>query len=172
MDDLVSGSLLVGAVAPIDEDGDEDLSTFLTDLSVTRTARAARRDGGGESVVDLACGVQTPGAYSHVSPTVYGQPETVSSIDGMRSQVPTSVSITRMGVGSDKKYKLFEAPRDSLIGQGTTFYTAENCRISHQGSVYIVSPGDLFVAKTPNSAFADPVSSVKFLTPDLLVEWS
>ena len=47
MIDEVSGSLLAGAIPPIDDDDDEDLASFLTELSVTQTACASRRDGVG-----------------------------------------------------------------------------------------------------------------------------
>jgi hypothetical protein len=103
-------------------------------------------------------------------------------IDDDLKAIPRSVSIRSTSrSASAKKFKMYEVPRPgkgfeetcfSLIGQGTTFCTSQHCKTSHQGSKFEPAPGDLFVAKTASTAFADPRTCVNFLTPDLLVDWN
>jgi hypothetical protein len=200
-----SGSLLVGGLGDLsdDDDDDLDLDTYMTGLSMSRTA--LRRNGGdGGSPMDHhpmeerghPPGGQTPatwsgaraGTSSVTSDYVYGQPgamygqaATVYSQEEGGRQVPKSVSLSEGRGSGTKKYKLFEVPRVgrgleeicfSLIGQGTTFCTARNCKTSHKGDIFRPTPGHLFVSKTASTAFADPKCSVMFLTPDLLVDWN
>jgi hypothetical protein len=195
-----SGSLLVGGIDSVDDD-DEDLESFMTGLSMTRTA--LRRNGGGvDSVglVDIGTGgirennvpspARTPGRWSGAgvgtsSPSsgyVVRQSEVGQAGADFDMKVPSSVSI-RSGSRSaiSKKYKLYEVPSSgkgyeetcfSLIGQGTTFCTARKCKTAHQGAIFNPAPGTLFVCKSVARAFADPNSSISCLTPDLLVSWN
>jgi hypothetical protein len=80
-----------------------------------------------------------------------------------------------------KKYKLVRLPTTEekgyddlclgLIGHGTTFCTARRCTTTHQGTVLAVNPGDLYVAKTATTAYADPKSNYMKLTPELWSDW-
>jgi hypothetical protein len=193
-----SRSLLVGGLDTIDDadDDDDDLETFMTGLSMSRTA--LRRDGGVASVgrvdMDLAVGEnnvpspnRTPGRWSGVregtsSPSsgyVSTRAKVRLSPEGEENKIPRSVSIHSGPF--PKRYKLYQVPKPgkgfedtcfSLIGQGTTFCSSRKCKTSHQGDIFSPLPDSLFVAKTPTTAFADPKSSVNFLTPDLLVSWN
>jgi hypothetical protein len=171
------------ALAPIIDD--DELSSFLMELSVRTRTAALRRDGGvgddGEDEVEpeLPGGIRATtgeqGAFGQPADhSVYGQPETVHS--GEESTIPRSVSLK----ASAKKHKLFQVPsagRDfdslcfSLVGQGHAFCTARRCSTSHHGGTFSVLPGDLYVARTATSAFTDPKSSVSKLTLNLMVEW-
>jgi hypothetical protein len=113
---------------------------------------------------------------------VYGQSGTVSSQGGkLGVQIPSSVSIRSAKYAGAKKFKLFEVPPSgagledtcfSLIGQGTLFCVATNCKTSHRGRVISPAPGDLFVADLPTRVYADPKTFITFLSPDLLVDWN
>jgi hypothetical protein len=113
---------------------------------------------------------------------VYGQAETVYSPDEGGRKVPSLVSVrSGSGLSGSKKFKLFEVPRIgrgfeeicfSLIAQGATFCTAKDCKTSHKGDLFRPLHGQLFVSKTPTTAFTDPKCSVMFLTPELLVDWN
>jgi hypothetical protein len=186
----MSGSLYVGGLPSGEVDA--DLDSLLTDLDLSVSRTTVRRNGGVEEEKNRNqrdnAAFQTPGSWpgarqgtsGSVSETMYGQAETVMS-DTVSARVPRSVSM-RTSVGSTvKKFKLFRVPRVdegfenmclSLIGQGTTFCTSRRCKTSHQGGVLEVSPGDLYVAKTATSAFADPKSHFMFLTAELWLAWN
>ena len=132
---------------------------------------------------------QTPGTWSgarqgtssSVLESIYGQPETVMSEEGGSTRVPQSVSVRAGPRLTAKKYKLVCLPQTEegygdlclgLIGHGMTFCTARRCTTIHQGTVLSVSPGDLYVAKTATTAFADPRSHYMRLTPELFLEWN
>jgi hypothetical protein len=167
----------------------------MTDLSMTWTA--LRRNMGvaslGREETTETSGQpldQTPGTWSGAragtsrqsSGFLYGAAETAYSQEGNRDTVPALVSIRLDGRNlAAKKYKMFEVPRRDqgleefcfcLIGEGTTFCTARHCKTTHQGTTFGPLPGSLFVAKTATTAFADPKSSLSFLTPGLVVEWN
>jgi hypothetical protein len=191
----MSGSLIAGAIPPVLDDG--DLESLLTDmdLSVPRTTVRRTRGvetlggGGGNEIQGENAGFETPGTWHHtrqgtsdsvLSPSVYGQAETVVSQDRSH-RIPSSVSAKAPAEAPGKRFKLFRAPQDergfgkmcrSLIGQGTTFCTAKNCNTSHQGQELNAAPGELFVAKTPTSAFADPRAHFMDLTPELWLDWN
>jgi len=59
-----------------------------------------------------------------------------------------------------------------LLGQGTTFCTVKNCKKTHRSNVYHVAlPGELYVARTADTAFVDPVVKTSVLREDLLERW-
>jgi hypothetical protein len=124
-----------------------------------------------------------PGTFSPASGVLLGQVETeVDSEEGETRHIPSLVSVHSGSRNSSmKEFKLYEVPRMDqgyeatcfhLIGQGTTFCTSRNCTTSHQGATLAPLPGALFVAKTATTAFADPRSSIMFLSPDLVVSWN
>jgi hypothetical protein len=119
----------------------------------------------------------------------YGNAETVRSGNddgsshsfglGYGLEIPRAVSVRSVSK-STKKHKLYKVPdlgsgyEEScfrLIGQGQTFCTARNCTTTHQGAVYGVRPGWLFVSKAHTTAFSDPGISKQQLTAELLVDW-
>jgi hypothetical protein len=191
----MSGSLYRGVLPPVQDD--EDLDSMLTDMdNVSFSRTTARRNGGvgvddsmSERGRDQDTG-QTPGTWSgarqgtfgSVRGTIYGQPETVlSDTEDFSARVPHSVSIRSGRSSTAKKYKLVRLPQTEegysdiclgLIGHGTTFCTARRCKTAHQGTVLSVTPGELYVAKTATTAFADPKTHYMRLTPELWAEWN
>jgi hypothetical protein len=195
----MSGSLITGVLPPVADDGDLDsMLTEMQDVSMSRTT--ARRDGGVEEISpnrnDPSMGQDSPGTWSGArqgtsesvwEESVYGRPETVISEGrSVSTPVPSLVALkagtsrsSTMSTG--KKYKLVRLPTEDekgynelclgLIGHGTTFCTARRCPTTHQGTVLSVSPGDLYVAKTATTAFADPKSHYLRLTPELWSDW-
>ena len=194
----MSGSLFTGVLPPVDDDGDlASMLTEMQDVSMSRTTE--RRDGGVEDDSpnrnDPNMG-QSPGTWSGArqgtsgsvwEESVYGRPETVMS-DGqsLATPVPSLVSMKtgRSSSGTfstGKKYKLVRIPTADekgyndlclgLIGHGTTFCTARSCSTTHQGTVLSVTPGDLYVAKTATTAYADPKCHYLRLTPELWSDW-
>jgi len=58
------------------------------------------------------------------------------------------------------------------LGQGATFCTVKNCKKSHRSNVYHVAlPGELYVTRTAETAFVDPVVKTSVLNEDLLERW-
>jgi hypothetical protein len=188
----MSGSLYRGVLPPVQDD--EDLESMLTDMEEVSFSRTTARRNGGVGVNDLGSErrrdqdtEQTPGSWSgarqgtsgSVRSTVYGQPETViTESEGFSVRVPQTVSIRSGRSSTAKKYKLVRLPQTEegysdiclgLIGHGTTFCTARRCKTAHQGTVLSVTPGNLYVAKTTTTAFADPKTHYLRLTPEL---WS
>jgi hypothetical protein len=102
--------------------------------------------------------------------------------DERRDRIPRYVLLKAAGVDyGTKKYKLpkvpimgngYETTCFSLIDQVITLYMAQQCKqMSHQGTIFAVTTGDLYVAKAANAAFLDPKSWVLSLTPDLGARW-
>ena len=191
----MSGSLYRGVLPPVeDDDVLESMLTDMEDVSFSRTT-ACRNGGVGvddsrgerERVQDTG---QTPGTWSgacqgtsgSVRSTIYGQPETVLSESKSYSvRVPHSVSIRSGRSSTAKKYKLVRLPQTEegysdiclgLIGHGTMFCTARRCKTAHQGTVLSVTPGELYLAKTATTAFADSKTHYMRLTPELWSEWN
>jgi hypothetical protein len=166
------------AVSRHDEGGVED-----------RPARGVQETSSPWESVHAPSGSRGRSGTSDHRSTMYGNAETVRSgndDNSVRSfglefgdEIPRAVSV-RSASRSIKKHKLYKVPdlgsgyEEScfrLIGQGQTFCTARNCTTTHQGAVYGVRPGWLFVSKAHTAAFSDPGISKQQLTAELLVEW-
>jgi len=59
-----------------------------------------------------------------------------------------------------------------ILGQGSLFCTVKNCRKTHRSNRYHPAlPGELYVAKTSDTAFVDPCVRTGLLNEDLLRRW-
>jgi hypothetical protein len=186
--------LLFSDLPPVGADDDlEDVLSALDEVSVSRTTE--RRNRGVGSALDQSPTRNSPGARSsdswsgpgqgtsgYAGESVFGKPEMMMSDGSVSSRVPVSVS-TRLSRGSTgKKCKLIRIPQLDegysdlclgLIGHGTTFCTALRCKTAHQGTVLSVpTPGELYVAKSPTTAFVDPKCHYLNLTPELWSDWN
>ena len=181
----MSGSLFAGMLPAVVDDGDLDsMLTEMQDVSVTRMTE--RRVGGvveedSPNGNDPSMG-QSQGTWSgarqgtsgSVWESVYGRPDSgASEGQSVSTPVPSLVSMQAgrsrsSTMSTAKKYKLVRIPTTEengcnelclgLIGHGAMFCMARRCTTTHQGTVLSVAPGDLYVAKTATTAFADPRS--------------
>jgi hypothetical protein len=183
-----SGSLMVGGIDTLDDD-DGDLDSFMTGLSMSRTA--LRRNVGVASVerVDevMAMGennvpspARTPGRWSGAgagtfikeSEYVFGQAGTVTSGEDHETKmprlnkIPSSVSIRSSSrSSSSKKYKLYEVPRPGKGYEDTCF------SLIGQGTTFCTArrcstthQGDIF-SPLPGALFVCKSTSRAFADP-------
>jgi hypothetical protein len=112
--------------------------------------------------------------------TVTGVPVTLLS-----NSIPAEVSLINGQANEEgthgangKRFKIFVVPSPDgssstfcfqLIGQGGSFCTARNCStFHHHASVKIVKPGDIYVAKSPTTAFVTPTITMEVIDDDVL----
>jgi hypothetical protein len=196
MSDRRSGSLFAGILPPVQDDGElESMLSDLQEVSVSRTSERRNWGVDGLSEENTSAGrqdeseSQTPGVWSgpregtsgSVFQSIYGQPATTLSEGESSVRFPKSVSVRSGRVSTAKKFKLVRLPQTEeayeelclgLIGHGYTFCTARRCKTAHQGTVLSVTPGELYIAKTATTAFAEPKSHIQRLTPELWSEWN
>jgi len=78
-----------------------------------------------------------------------------------------------------RKYRLWRTPYESehacyrLIGQGASFCILNRCSTNHKGALkhWHPLPGELFVLKSPSTAFIAPVIQSQKLSETLLKQW-
>jgi len=111
--------------------------------------------------------------FSHVelpSPLDTGESKIISL------SLPPAVVAT---ANDQKKYRLWRTPYDSestcyrLISQGASFCILKNCSTNHKGALkhFHTVPGELFVLKSPSTAFIAPVIQSEGLSEELLARW-
>jgi len=101
-------------------------------------------------------------------------------IEGESHQPPLSLPAAVLAASQEAtKYHLWQAP-DSfedacfrLIGQGSTFCILEGCSIAHRGPVkhFHPLPGEIYVKKSPTTAFVAPTISSSSLQEELITSW-
>jgi hypothetical protein len=160
---------------------DPELARLVADMSVTQTP--ARRNGGGLG--------NEQGTLDDELSTVNGLPFTVMS-DGSIGEdgrhVPSEVHMAgrqadplASQTANGKRVKIFVVPTwdkgfstycFQFIGQGASFCTTQNCTTSHHhASKKEVRPGELYVAKSPTTAFATPSIESTVIDSEVLAEW-
>jgi len=109
---------------------------------------------------------------------VRGSPSTIGTVGSVKGESFISSSLPGYSTAaSQRKYRLWCCPSDSdiclgLKGQGQTFCTLTNCTKNHRtGSFQPALPGEVYVAKTSDSAFVNPYLSGIKLSDDLLDSW-
>jgi len=112
------------------------------------------------------------------STNVRGSPSTIGTAGSVKGESFISSSLPGYSTaGSQRKYRLWCCPSDSdiclgLKGQGQTFCTLANCTKNHRtGSFQPALPGEVYVAKTSDSAFVNPYISGTNLSEELLNSW-
>ena len=112
------------------------------------------------------------------SDLVRDSPSTFDTFEIVKGESFLSSSLPGYGgMSSQKKYKLWCCPTESstclgLIGSGQTFCTIINCRKTHRNNAFQPAvPGEIYVAKSSEAAFVNPVISSTRLNDELLASW-
>jgi hypothetical protein len=147
---------------------DPDLEHLVVDMSVTQMP-IRHNDGGVNGNVNEDQGMLSGGS------TVTGEPFTVFSGEGNRRfrDIPREVDMddgwkteSDTPGSNGKRFKTFVIPTSNtafsaycfqFIGQGASYCTARNCVTAHHHAlVKAVKPGEIYVAKSPTTAFVTP----------------
>ena len=94
------------------------------------------------------------------------------------SSIVDNARVTKTTTSGLKKYRVWCFGVDEteiclgILGQGSLFCTIKNCRKTHRSNKYHPAlPGELYVAKTSDTAFVDPFVRTESLNEDLLKRW-
>jgi len=120
------------------------------------------------AITQSSVGVATPVAGSHGRDPPRGE-----------STLVTRTRVTKTTASASRKYRswCFEVDEGAdiclgMLGQGSTFCTVKNCRKTHWSNTYhLALPGELYVAKTADTAFVDPCVKTSSLRDDLVEKW-
>jgi len=153
-------------------------SDFAAVLHEIDRASTPARASGGVNDLDEGSNRENNRNQSTISP--FSHVEAPSSATGESSLIPLSLPPAVVATAIDqKKYRLWRTPYESestcyrLIGQGASFCILENCTINHKGALkhFHTVPGELFVLKSPSTAFIAPVIQSEGLSEALLTRW-
>jgi len=152
------------------------LSSVLQELTL---ATLGHTDNGGVGGVDNAQTSNETSTMSAITQSYAGvsTPRTENVNEPSRGEflIPRPIKTTTTGL---RKYKAWCFNTDEsdvclgMLGQGALFCTVKNCRKTHRSNTFHVAlPGELYVAKTADTAFVDPVVKMSLLKEDLLERW-
>jgi len=153
-------------------------------------ASATPRDQGGSSSHSANSIQESSSPFSHVERPLLEGPQDENGQVVLPSQGESTSTTTpilsfklpatvRATAGDQTKYKLWRAPTDvsnhcfHLIGQGASFCIKDFCTINHKGSPQFFQPlpGELFVLRSPSTAFIAPKLEPYHLADSVIESW-
>ena len=159
-----------------------ELSSALQELTLANlTASNGGGEGGGvpsdsNNEASLISGI-TQGSAGVSTPTPVGTTNRFPSNRG-ESSIADNDRVPKTTTSGSRKYRVwcFEVDETDtclgILGQGSLFCTVKNCRKTHRSNRYHPAlPGELYVAKTSETAFVDPCVRTSSLNEDLLSRW-
>jgi len=152
-----------------------DLAAVLDELD----ANPSSRHIGGE---EINSPIQSEGSFLHVeSPSRHASSPALTEGE-LHSQPSSTTTLLPAAVlessQEDKRYHLWRVPDTfedgcfRLIGQGGSFCTRENCNVTHKSTKHFHPlPGEIYVKRSPTTAFIAPSISSTGLQGDLIESW-